>query len=518
MEQTPPGAAADEDLLADLRARFIPDAILLLRDGAVSWVSPNAMALLGWSPDQIVGLPLDALVHDDDRQAVESAASAAGEGQSEGLVARVGGGMAPLRTLEVLLTPREAADGLGDVVVTLRPIDSTVAFREVATAGATAPRALADRAGDIFLVFDGTATVIEVGAALQEKLGWLPEEIMGSRPYDWVYADDLPALEAYRAEVQAGTARGSIEMRVRARGGGLRWMRATGVMVRNGGPDNPEATRILVSWRDIDSLVREKRFAEREATRLRALMDTALDPWLILTPMRDANGMIIDFLVADANEGAAEYLRWPRDRLVGAHLLEEFPDLGAQGLMHAYVQCAESGEPLEIHDLAFPHDLFGESRFHYLRGQRVDGQVMLRWDDTTIASTARNELAANEALFRGVANHAGDAVVMVDGGEVRWASPGAVSLGLSVGSAVEQVLLSLVVPDSEAQVRTCCLLLENSHAYRGRWHRPDGPPVIVCANPLPGDGVRGILTLVDETWAMGDLLPGNAGPREGSDS
>lgn len=518
MEQTPPGTAADEGLLADLRARYIPDAIVLLRDGVVSWVSPNAMEMLGWSPDRTVGLPLDALVHDDDRQVVASATAAAASGRSGGLVARAGGGMAPPRTLEVLIRPREAADGLGDVVVTLRPIDNTVAFREVATADATAPRALADRAGDIFFVFDGTGTVLEVGAALQEKLGWLPEEFMGSRCNDWVYPDDLPALEAYRTEVQTGNARGSIEMRVRARGGGLRWMRVTGVMVQNGGPGDPEATRILVSWRDIDSLVREKGFAEREVARLRAFMDVALDPWLILTPMRNAAGVIDEFLVADANEGAAEYLRWPRDRLVGAHLLEEFPDLGAQGLMQAYVQCAESGEPVEIHDLAFPHDLFGESRFHHLRGRRVNGQIMLKWHDTTVASTARNELATNEALFRGIANHAGDAVVMVEGGEVTWASSGAVELGLPVGSAVEPVLLSLVVPDSQAQVHTCCLLLESAHAYRGRWHRPDGPPLIVCANPVPGESLRGLLTFVDETWTLRDPQEGTTGFPEDADS
>lgn len=517
MEQTPPGAAADEDLLADLRARYIPDAIVLLRDGQVSWVSPNARDVLGWSARDVIGVPLDALVHADDREVVAGATVAAGGGRSEGLVARVGGGKAPMRTVEVLLQPHVADDGLGDVVVTLRPIDRTVAFREVASGGATAPRALADRAGDIFLVLDGSGAVLEVGDMLQEKLGWTPDEYMGFRPADWIHADDLPKLEDYRRQVFSGTARGAIEIRARTRGGSFRWIQATGVMVRDGGPDHPEDTRVLVSLRDIDSLMRNRRFAERETARLRAVL-TALDPWLILTPLRDDLGTIVDFVISDANEGAADYLRWPYERLLGAHLLVEFPDVGRHGLMEAYVECMESGAPVEIHDLAYPHEVFGERRLYHLRVRRLDGQLMLKWHDTTTASIARNELATNEALFRVIANHAGDAVVMLDGGEVGWASTGAVDLGLSAGTAVEPALLSLVVPDSEAQVHTCCLLLESAHAYRGRWHRPDGPPLIVCANPVPGEGLRGVLTLVTETWTLRDPYPGSTGSREEADS
>lgn len=497
------------DALADLLAQYLPDAVMALDGGMVCWTSPNAEAVLGWPAGDLTGEALDDLVHPDDRQAVRTGRDSAAGGDEVALTARFrrrDGSHAPM---EILLRRRNDDLGPpGDMVAITRRLDGSAMGRGLVAAMEMAPRGLAERAGDMFFVVDGNGAIREVGAVVQQLLGWGPDEVLGMHPSDLVHPDDLPALQEYRRAVQADTARGSLEIRARTRGRSYRWVRATALMVADGGHAHPEATRVVVSWRDIDELVRKTWFAEREGARLRQVLDTAMDPFLMLTPVRDAHGEVTDFIIEDANEGAAEYLRWTRAGLIGMRLLDEFPNVATQGLMAAYIDALESETPVVLHDLPYPHEVFGETRIYEVRAAATDGSLIVTWRDTTPSSLAQEALARSESMFRGIAQSAGDAVVAVQDGRVAWASPRALLLGLEVGADFEVVMTGQVVPDSMAGVRDCCLLMGAGRGYAGRWHRAGAPPVIVRSTTMAAEETT-VVAMIEEDW-RDSTAPGGA--------
>ena len=489
-------AAEETAALAELMQHYLPDALLIVREGTVMWASPAIEDVIGLAPGAVVDAPLSDLVHPDDRDALAGACEAAGRGDGESLAVRMRGAGDMQVPATAWVQARVEGDG---VVVAVRPAVGGTKAHGDWDLTTLAARKLAERAGDVLWVLDGNGATIEVSAAIHDLLSWTPEEAAAIGGPKLVHPDDYAMLRTYRSAVQADTARGSIEIRVRARGGGYRWVRGTGVMVRDGA-GKPEDTRVIVAWRDIDALVRDTRFAERESERLRDILDAALDPWLMLSPVRNARGAIVDFVVQDANAGAAEYLRWPRDRLIGISLLEEFPSVASHGLMPAYIEAMQSGELVVIHDLVYPHELFGKERRYEARAQASGGSLMVTWRDTTPASRARNELAANEIFFRALASSAGDALVALDAGTVRWASPGAIAMGLTSGCDFEDVMGHLVVPDSIPQVRACSMLLEGGHDYAGRWHRFDDGVLVVSGHVLMGNGERSVVAMIAENW------------------
>lgn len=501
-----PGTTAEE-MLASLRAQYLPDAVLIVNDGAVTWASANVADLLAWDPDEGIGKPLDALVHPDDQEAVRAACHAARGGTEAALAVQARRGEGSHTPVDLLLSPGQRAGDVDTVVAAIRPIGRILAERHALQAIEDAPRRLADRAGDVFFVIDGPGVVLDAGAAAYEMLGWLPEDLIGLPLQLLVHPDDMDSLDEYRRAVRNDTATGSVQARVRTRGGIFRWISATAVRTRDGG-DDPAAARVLVAWRDIDSLVRNTRFVERDLARLRQIMDTALDPWMVLGPLRDERGHVTDFVIEDVNAGAAEYLRWPRERLLGARLLEEFPNVAEHGLMAAYLEALETGETVTIHDLAYPHEIFDETRLYELRARAEGGSLMITWRDTTPASLARNDLAQGEAMFRRAAANAGDALVVVTDGAVAWASPGAEGMGLTVDADFESAMSGVVVPDAVASVRACCLLAASGHDYTGRWHRPTDPPLVVRSRPAPGEGAPWIVTCIEERWTETDGGPG----------
>lgn len=487
----------------DLLLAELPDAVFLEKDGVIIFASDSIMRVLGYPPETIVGMSLESLSHPDEVSSLVPvrARLAAGEEVTVLIYARhAHGHHIPV---EARLRPHQDAATGSDVIGLLRPLDDTSDRREDIARVEAAPGLLANRAGDVLFLVDGEGIVLEAGPGVHALLGWTADELQGIPLAGLLHPDDQSAATAYRASVQADTATGSIEVRARTRGGSWRWFLATGVMVSAPEAGGREARRVMVSWRDIDALVRDARFAEREAARLRAIIDVALDPWLMLGPLRDRRGHITDFVVEDANAGAAEYLRWPRDQLVGARLAEEFPALVENGLLPAYVEAMESGGPVVVHDLAYPHEIHGGTRRYEVRARSAGGSLMLTWRDTTPVSLARDELAKAESLFRAIASVAGDAVVFVRDGSVAWASQGAQDMGFAADADFASVLEAVVVPDSAGDARTCALLMESHPGYAGRLHRADGTPMIVRAHPINGTGAGSVVVITDEVWTTG---------------
>lgn len=372
---------------------------------------------------------------------------------------------------------------------------------------------MAQRAGDLLAVVDGSGRVIETSASSYDLLGWSAREMTDMSMLGLVHPDDQEPLKGYRESVQAGTAHGSIELRLRTKGGAWRWFQGTALLLTVPGTPQDDL-RVIVVLRSIDELVRETHFAEREAARLRALLDSALDPWLLMCPLRDRRGRIVDFVVEDTNEAAATYLRWPRERLLGTRIVREFPALVSHGLIDAYADAVDRGMPVVLHDLVYPHEVFGETRRYELRAQAAGGSLLLTWRDTT-AGTDDDGQGAAGAPPSSLAAWAGDAAVLVVDDVVEWASPGARDMGLVKGSAFTAGMTGVVSRKCSRDVHACAATMHHGHGYAGRWSRDGEAALAVRARPAPDGGGGAMVTMIAEDWTPAAGTAAGRGPGHG---
>ena len=154
----------------------------------------------------------------------------------------------------------------------------------------------------------------------------------------------------------------------------------------------------------------------QEATRiaqeqLRGVIDSQLDPWVLLNAVRDDDGAIVDFRYVDANSAACASNKLARDALLGSTLLGLFPEHATSGLLEKYAAVVTTGQPLALDDFPFHspgRDGRPETRFFDNRASRVDDGISFTWRDVTARVRQRQRLS--ERAFRdpltGLANRA----------------------------------------------------------------------------------------------------------------
>jgi PAS domain-containing protein len=111
----------------------------------------------------------------------------------------------------------------------------------------------------------------------------------------------------------------------------------------------------------------------------RASVEALLDGFAIFTSIRDNHDRIIDFRYEYINDAGCRLNQRSREDLVGHTLLELFPAQKDLGLIEAYAQVVETGEPLIKENLVY-EDVFGNGQrmtrvFDLRTGKLGDGFV-----------------------------------------------------------------------------------------------------------------------------------------------
>ena len=112
--------------------------------------------------------------------------------------------------------------------------------------------------------------------------------------------------------------------------------------------------------------------------------DKLLDPLLVMQPVIDGAGTIVDFEYLDANPAACEYNGMTQEQMIGARLLELNPGNRENGEFDQIVQVYQTGIPLVIDGHPYDQELRGgERRYYDLRVARGGGVLIYTWRDVT---------------------------------------------------------------------------------------------------------------------------------------
>ena len=138
------------------------------------------------------------------------------------------------------------------------------------------------------------------------------------------------------------------------------------------------------------------RLAKTEA-RFRVAVETMLDPFAILSAVRDESGQVIDFTYDYINPAGYKALGGTRAQIVGRRLLELLPHLKDGELLAAYRRVVETGEPLSLSIEAKTYaDVAGGQPRQWIldiRAVRLEDGLVVTWRDITATKPAETEHA-----------------------------------------------------------------------------------------------------------------------------
>lgn len=326
-------------------------------------------------------------------------------------------------------------------------------------------RLLAENADDVVFRKSPQGTLEWVSDSVTASLGWMQEEMVGRPLEAFVHADDKPLVRrADRGKAGGSTARERVVYRARfaRRDDSWRWLE---VSIRTVLDANGRIEAWIGSARDVQEQIETQQALALSQRRLRASVDGMLDPQVLLAPVRDAAGAIVDFTYLDVNRATTEYLSRSADSLVGSSLLAATPGLSESGLLAMYADAMERDQPLAVDDFLYANEVLGLVRRYDIRGSRMGDELTLTWRDTTDRYEARQRIATSEQHFRLLAENSANVVVLIRDGRLDWVSPSlARTLGWAPAQWVGRAYLDFVHPDDQALATDAVAAIEASGA------------------------------------------------------
>lgn len=421
MDSTDSGASDRQAIAQELEryrllAENASDTVALSQaDGTITWVSTSVTAMLGWQPSDFVGRRVLDLIHPDDVPGIVAGQSRLASGDVLEFEARIHTADGGYRWVASRVRP--IFDDTGTVVARVagwRDVHEAHLGRAALAESEARYRLLAENASDIVYQSGPDRLIRWIAPTVERALGWTPEELVGTTFNDLIHPDDQPATgpereRLYSGEMPTVTMPGLL-MRLRAKDGRYLWFsgNAAHLMDSEGTPAG-----VVAGLKLVDDLVAERHRSQEEAERRQAILETLLDPHVLLRAVRDDSGAIVDFIFADANDAACEYNQVPREQLIGARLLDLLPGQAGSGMLAIFAAAVESGQPLILHDYAYPHEIVGSERRFDIRAVRVGDALSFTWRDVTDRYAAAKQIAASEELLRVNMNAVQDPLVLL---------------------------------------------------------------------------------------------------------
>lgn len=416
LRETQAALAASEE-----RYRFVIENIAdvtahVANDGTPLWISHRLTDVLGWHPDEWVGRSIVQYVHPDDTPALRAFYAEIETGGTASTEVRVRTKSGSYRWIAATSRQfRGSDDMVAGRAVTFRDVTELRETQAALAASEARFRLLAEYASDVVIRGSNEGILEWVSSSVTGVLGWRPEDLVG-RPFRaFVHPDDLAHISVAASRVMAReTAR--FEVRIRGSVGEYTWFR---IVLRPVVDASGAVTGRIAGWQDISAVVAAREVAAIDRARLRATLDSLIDPHLYLQSLRPTDlskgerrrkggtrspTTIEDFVVLDANPAAHESLR-AGSELLGMRLSLAWAGIGEHGWLARLAGVAETGVPIVADDVEW-RDAAGHRRLD-LRAVRVGSDVSLVWRDVTErflgAERRREEL---EARTRRVARRA----------------------------------------------------------------------------------------------------------------
>ena len=161
---------------------------------------------------------------------------------------------------------------------------------------------------------------------------------------------------------------------------------------------------LILTARDITAQLRTAQELAGSERRMREAFESMLDGVVILSPVRSAQGGIVDFRYEYINEAGCRLNRMPRERHLGQRLREVLPGFRGSGLFDDFVRVVQTGQPLQKRAYLY-EDVFGGthvlSRVWDISVVPFGDGIVDTFRDVTDQVTAEKERRVSQERLRG---------------------------------------------------------------------------------------------------------------------
>lgn len=361
-------------------------------------------------------------------------------------------------------------------------------------------RLLAENSSDVVFTAGPDRLITWVTPNITAALGWEPTDWVGRVAAEFVHPEDLRQAAQSLAALYAargGSASFPFRGRWRTPDGSYRWMLGLATRMPT---DDGHLDYVVAGLRDITAEVTAQDY-------LTSVLDSAIDPHIMFTPVHDDNGRIIDFEYAGLNPAACAYRHTTREAVIGKRLLEEFGGEASHTLLGWCADSLTTGVPVVLDDQAMVSEVTRDTLWFDVRAVPVNGQVSLTYRDVTARHRQAAQVAASEEKFRLLAENATDAVLHARDGIMVWLSPSLTTvLGWAPEDWVGHRFEEFTHPDDVAIARSCRSEIESGNTLVTRLRLRDNSGDFhwaeVHASPFVGrdgvtDGVGASFRIID---------------------
>ena len=200
-------------------------------------------------------------------------------------------------------------------------------------------RLLADNATDIIFLGKPDSTLQWISPSVRQVLGLAPEDLVGRPAMSLIHPDDLADVRSQSQRANRDGF-GRFEARYRQADGGYRWM---SVQVHAVTDEHGTVTARTGIARDIDAEHQAREALAASEKRFRALFHNAPLSGVVYRFVRDPAGEIVDWEIADINEGGAATIGVPAEALPGRRATELFGADAMAGYLEISRDVARTG-------------------------------------------------------------------------------------------------------------------------------------------------------------------------------
>lgn len=260
--------AAEALVASEERLRIIAENVsdmIIMQDvaGVATYVSPSAIAITGYTPEELVGRPTIRLVHQDDRKIFPSFRSNSeierpSKASYRYRLIRKDGSIAWVETQAVGLTTRS---GARQVIASTRDVSEAVAYEAALKESESKFRLIADTAADVMTVYDENEVIRYLSPSVERLTGYKPEEMIGRNVFDLSPEEDRDRLRAMRGLSSGAPTSGISQSRVQCKDGRIIWIESTTTIVPKdgGGYEVHGASREITERVERDAELRRTR-------------------------------------------------------------------------------------------------------------------------------------------------------------------------------------------------------------------------------------------------------------------
>ena len=357
--------------------------------------------------------------------------------------------------------------------------------------------ALIRYSSDIIVILDAEGKVLYESPAIEQIMGYRPEERVGRNAFELIHPDDTERL----AGVIAGFARETdpppmtVEYRGRAKDGSWHHFEAVGVNLLR----NPSVEGIVVNSRDITERKRAEYAIRQSEERYRTLFESMEQGFCVIEALFDEDGEPVDYRFVEVNPAFER-----QTGLVDAEgrtARELVPDLEMHWV-RIYGNVALTGDPARFENGSEPMGRWFDV-YAFRIGGEESRKVALLFSDITERRRYEERLRRSEERYRAVIEQMVEGIVLFDPDTKEFVETNPAfreMLGYTVEELGRMKLYDIVTHDPEsvdANVRRALRERQISVGER-RYLRKDGAllDVEVSGSVISYEGEREVVSSV----------------------